>query len=175
MPKFAPAEDVAKIANDLIANVKRFEHLAPAKIEYLVLQSDGKWKNADEPFGYVTIFQGPAAYCSNRDMAIVINLGRWVACEDNEKRRKAIINHIFSHIERGDDTADGYPTWHKIGHPVSFFPDEVAEYGYWNEELEYVDQAVNQMKLFELEQLENEGKALIGKMGQLKVVEGGRS
>jgi hypothetical protein len=151
MPKYCAAEDVAEIAADMIANNDRFADLAPAKIEYLFLQTD-KWTKDDEPFGIVCVLHGPSAFLSGRDIAIIMNASLWGRiCEMDmaSKYRRAAVSHVLNHIERGPEDKDGYPTWKRRGHDFAGFVSEIEDFGFWNKELSLIDKAAKQLKLFD--------------------------
>lgn len=147
--KFRTAEDVAKIAADLIETVPQHEDLGMARIEYVFIQkhvtSHGRWVLARaSKVGGLHAFIAAAFHLDHHVeptpfYVIEVAEDTWTGLSD--EGRRALVDHELCHLHVSLDE-DGEPVLGMRGHDLEEFEAIIRRHGLWKDDIRVFSAAV---------------------------------
>lgn len=135
-PKFTHAPEVEEVANRLISTVKRFGHLAEARIAYLFRNTKftTDWMTKDRVvMGKAYVNDDRQRLLSGYDLQVVVNKRVWELA--NATQREALVAHELCHFGAKEPDKYGNPRWGLANHDLEEFAYVVRMYGIWDDSL----------------------------------------
>lgn len=144
--KFDKAPEVQLVARDIIEAHHR--HLVEAKMLYLF--RFGTWKvNRKIRGGSAEKCSGKIKFLTGADFIITINGECWPHMDT--KTQCALVDHELCHCGKGDNDADGNPTWYIEPHTVEDFAAVIRRHGLWGEDIMKIAKAMKDNGEIQLE------------------------